>query len=408
MAIAAMVLVLGIIGGGIAGGAIGYMVKDGSSGTTVVTATPIADRTSTGSTATVDGTSGSTDTAALIQSENPTATSGTENTDGSAGDTGSTGTVDQSPADIYAQVSPAVVTVINKVQYDAGLSNPGGIFPAGEGTGFIISADGYIVTNNHVVEGSDALTIVFYDGSTVDGTLIGTDPRSDLAVIKVEGDVPGVVPLGNSDELRPGDEVIAIGSALGDYASTVTGGIVSGLGRQLEDLDNLIQHDAPINPGNSGGPLLNMQGEVVGVNTAVIRTSPNGISAEGLAFAIPSNTVEKIVSTLIANGEVTRPFLGISFNLLTPSLAGAEQYPIDYGSIITDITSGGPVANTGLQIGDVITKLNGEEISQDLSLQTILFQYAPGDTIDVEVYRPDTGETLTFPVTLGTRPSTLD
>ena len=413
LTIAAIVLVLGIIGGGIAGGALGYMLNDEDGGTTVVTATPLADRTSTGTTATVELDGEASDGAALVQSDDqsedePLATSATGENDASDDGASSATGSDLSPADIYEQVNPAVVTVINRIQFDAGIFSEGGIFPAGAGTGFIISDEGYIVTNNHVVEGSDELEIIFYDGSTVAGTLIGTDPRTDLAVIKVEGGVPGTVPLGDSDALRPGEEVIAIGSALGEYNSTVTAGVVSGLGRQLEQLDNLVQHDAPINPGNSGGPLLNMQGEVVGVNTAVIRNSGNGVAAEGLAFAVPSNTVNAIVTALIEEGEVTRPFLGISFGLVTPSLAGAEGLPIDYGAIITDLTSGSPVAATGIQIEDIITKLNGEAISQNRSLQTILFQYAPGDVIDIEIYRPSTGETLSFPVTLGTRPADLD
>lgn len=409
LAIAAIVLVLGIIGGGLAGGALGYMLyNDDDSRATVVTATPAGERTSaTGTTATADGEAD--DSAALIQSENPTATN--ESGDGEDSDSGSNSdnTSGLSSADIYEQVNPAVVTVINVVQFDAGaFSSESQIFPAGAGTGFIISEDGYIVTNNHVVEGSDGLQIIFHDGSTVDGTLVGTDPRTDLAVIKIEGEVPGVVPLGDSDALRPGEEIVAIGSALGEYNSTVTAGVVSGLGRQLDDLDNLVQHDAPINPGNSGGPLLNMNGEVVGVNTAVIRNSPNGITAEGLAFAVPSNTVDKIVSSLIAEGSVTRPFLGVTFDILTPSQAAAQGLPIDYGAIVIEVASGGPVAGTGIVSGDIIISMNGEEITQNRSLQTILFQYVPGDTIDIEVFRPDTGETLSFPVTLGTRPADLD
>jgi len=404
LTIAAIVLVLGVVGGGIAGGALGYMLNDDDNSPTVVTATPVADRTSsTGSTATVDDTS---DDAALMQSEDPTATS--EADDGASDDTESDNSAsDLSPADIYERVSPAVVTVINQVVFDSGFLNEGDPFPAGAGTGFIISEDGYIVTNNHVVEGSDGLQIIFHDGSTTQGTLIGVDSITDLAVIKVDGGVPATVPLGNSDALRPGEEVIAIGSALGDYNSTVTAGVISGLGRKLEELDNLVQHDAPINPGNSGGPLLNMQGEVVGVNVAVIRTSPNGITAEGLAFAIPSSTVEGVTAELIEAGSVTRPFLGVNFANVTPSLASVEGWPVNFGAEILDISSGSPVADTGIQAGDIITKLNGEQISQNRSLQTILFQYAPGDVIDVELYRPGTGETLSFPVTLGTRPADL-
>lgn len=402
MIVASFLLVLGIVAGGVTGGVLGYMLNDdGDNGNAiVVTATPSGEQTSIGSAATLDPVDEADNGAAFLQSEDPTATSEEGDSTESASD--------PDPADIYEQVNPAVVTVINEVLFDAGFQGEADPFQTGVGTGFIISEDGYIVTNNHVVDGSDGLRIIFSDGSVAEGTLIGTDARSDLALIKIEGGVPGFVPLGDSDALRPGEEVIAIGSALGDYNSTITAGVVSGLGRQLNSLDNLIQHDAPINPGNSGGPLLNMQGEVVGVNTAVIRNASNGVPAEGLAFAVPSNTVEKIVSQLLNEGEVTRPFLGISFNLLTPTLAAAEELPISSGAIVGDVNPGGPVDQSGIQVGDIITRLNGEEVNQNRSLQTILFQYAPGDTIDVEIYRPDTGETLNFPVTLGTRPADLD
>ncbi|CAN5537858.1 trypsin-like peptidase domain-containing protein [soil metagenome] len=405
MTIAAIVLVFGIIGGGIAGGALGYMLNDDDGDAVVVTATPADEQTSLGATVTADD---SSDSSSFIQSDNPTAT--VPESGSTTPDTGPTSGSESplSPADIFEQVNPAVVTVINEVQFAGGMLSESGIIPAGVGTGFIISEDGYIVTNNHVVEGSDILRIIYADGSAVEGNLIGTDSRTDLALIKVEGDVPAFVPLGNSDELRPGEEVVAIGSALGDYTSTVTSGVVSGLGRQLDDLDNLVQHDAPINPGNSGGPLLNMNGEVIGVNTAVIRSAPNGVSAEGLAFAIPSNTVDKIITQIIENGEVVRPFLGISFNIVTPSLAAAQELPINYGALVGEVNPGGPAASAGLQPGDIITSMNGEEISQNRSLQTILFQYAPGDVIEVEVYRPNSGERLTVQVTLGTRPGELD
>jgi 2-alkenal reductase len=241
----------------------------------------------------------------------------------------------------------------------------------------------------------------------VDAELVGTDPLTDLAVVKISEPVPGVVPLGDSDALRPGEPVIAIGSALGQYTNTVTQGVVSGLSRTLSQLDNLIQHDASINPGNSGGPLLNMNGEVVGVNTAVIRNAGSGISAEGMGFAVPSNTVDQIVTQLIEGGQVTRPYLGITFQTVTPQLAAAQDLPVEHGALVTDIPTDGPVATSGIQVGDIITKIGGQALDQDNSLQSILFQYDPGDTVEIEVVRPDTGETLVFDVTLGERPAGL-
>ncbi len=402
LTIAAIVLFFGVVGGGIAGGTIGYMLGDDGNSTTnevVVTATPEAELTSAGSAETEES---SSDQDIVAQTDDAT-----EDDDETSSTNGSDNS-DKTPADIFEEVSPAVVTIINEQQFAGGTFSQGGILPVGAGTGFIISEDGYIVSNNHVVEGSDELRVIFADGTVVTGDLIGADARTDLALIKIEGDVPGVVELGNSSELRPGEEVVAIGSALGNYSNTITAGVISGLGRQLDDLDNLVQHDAPINPGNSGGPLLNMDGEVVGVNTAVIRNASTGVSAEGLAFAVPSDTVRKIVDQLINDGQVVRPFLGITFQLLTPSLAAAENLPVDYGAIVGEITSGGAVAASGIQVGDIITKLDGQAISQSTSLQTILFQYVPGDVIDVEVYRPDSGETLSFPVTLAERPPDLD
>ncbi|RIK46502.1 MAG: 2-alkenal reductase [Chloroflexi bacterium] len=320
-------------------------------------------------------------------------------------------TVEQvlSVADIVEKVNPAVVTVINQQRFSGFYNDGSDLQPAGSGTGFIISEDGYIVTNNHVVEGSQALQVIFENGDTVEATLVGTDPFTDLAVVKISGPVPATVPLGDSNALRPGDAVIAIGSALGEYTNTVTMGIVSGLGRSLQSrtggsLESLIQHDAPINPGNSGGPLINMHGEVVGVNTAVVRTSSSGITAEGLGFAIPSDTVQHIATLLIEDGEVVRPFLGIVYQAITPRLASAENLPIDYGVLITEVPSG-PARQAGVRQGDIITAIENERIDQDHPLVNILFKYKPGDTIDIEVYRPSTAETLTLEVTLGTRPS---
>ena len=397
--IAAIVLFFGVIGGGVVGGVIGYALNESDDdGGAVATATPSGER---GVAATATPTTEGAETVAQTNQpgeETPAEEPAAQDAPGS----------NVTPADIFEQVSPAVVTIINEQQFAGGFFGPEGIMPAGAGTGFIISEDGYIVTNNHVVEGSQQLRVIFSDGTAVAGELVGTDRRTDLAVIKVDVEVPAVVPLGDSDALRPGEPIVAIGSALGDYTNTITTGVISGLGRQLDDLDNLIQHDAAINPGNSGGPLLNMRGEVVGVNTAVIRNAGTGITAEGMAFAVPSNTVRDVVDQIINTGQVVRPFLGISFQILTPSLAAAEDLPIDYGAIVMEITPGGPVANSGIQVDDIITKLNGEEITQNRSLQTILFQYAPGDTIDVEVYRPSSGETLTFQVTLGERPADLD
>jgi 2-alkenal reductase len=311
-------------------------------------------------------------------------------------------------ADLVEAVNPAVVTVINRQTF-TGFYGQSDEQVAGTGTGFIVSADGYIVTNAHVVEGSESLGVVYFDGAEVDATLIGYDPVTDIAVIRVDGVVPAVAAIGDSTLLRPGDRVIAIGSALGSYTNTVTEGIVSALGRSLQAslgapaLEDLIQHDAAINPGNSGGPLFNLNGEVVGVNTAVVRRASTGINAEGLGFAIPSMTFEHIVDSLIQDGVITRPFLGITYSQLNPRAATVEGLPVENGVIVTELIPG-PASDAGVLVGDVITHINDEAIDLDRPLVNILFQYEPGDVVTLTIYRQSTEETLTLDVTLGTRP----
>lgn len=206
----------------------------------------------------------------------------------------------------FQQAGPAVVTVVNNMEVTTrGRFGSSTQTAEALGSGVIISTDGYIVTNQHVVDSQQSLEVIFSDGTRVAATLIGEDAANDIAVIKVDVDVPAVANLGNSDALEPGQPVVAIGTALGDFQNTVTTGIISGLHRQLDGTtaatQDMIQTDAAINHGNSGGPLLDLEGNVIGINTAVVRSDPAaGDVAEGLGFAIPSNTVETIVNTLIA------------------------------------------------------------------------------------------------------------
>ena len=313
-------------------------------------------------------------------------------------------------ADLVEEVNPAVVTVINLQTFGGFYDQQGEPQTAGTGTGFFISEDGYLVTNNHVIDGSEDISVIFADGTEVEAELIGTDPLTDLAVVKVDGEIPGYVELGDSSELRPGERVIAIGSPLGAFTNTVTEGIVSGLGRRVTGtnsaVDNLIQHDAAINPGNSGGPLFTLDGKVIGVNTLVVRQSGNGISAEGLGFAIPSATVAQVSQAIIENGLVERPFLGITFQQLSPTLAATEDIPLDQGAYVIEIQPG-PAADAGVEVGDIITHIDGDETNEDNILTDLLFEYEPGETVELTVYRPSTDETLTLQVTLGTRPNNL-
>jgi 2-alkenal reductase len=325
-------------------------------------------------------------------------------------------------ADLVEAVNPAVVTVINEQTFSGFFGQPGNgqvppgqdgqqEVPVGTGTGFIINDEGYLVTNNHVVEGSQSLSVIDFEGNQFEAELIGTDSFTDLALVKIAPeDVPGTVVLGDSTEVRPGDPVIAIGSALGDYTNTVTSGIVSALNRRLSSdsgspLENMIQHDAPINPGNSGGPLFNTEGDVIGVNTAVVRMSTSGISAEGLGFAVPSSTVEDIVADLIDDGTVERPYLGITYQQINPRAAATLGIDVDNGALVQDVVPGGPAATAGVQAGDVITAIGGEAIDQDATLMDVLFEYEPGDEVELTVHRTDTNEDLTLTITLGVRPA---
>lgn len=215
------------------------------------------------------------------------------------------------------QVGPAVVTVVGTVPGQMTIFGMTGDQTV-SGTGFFITNDGYIITNNHVVEGTEEVNIVLSDGTQQTATIIGTDLYSDIAVLKTDGRVPAVAVLGNSDMLDPGESVIAIGSPLGDFKNTVTVGVVSATGRSIDtgsgySIENLIQTDAAINHGNSGGPLVNLAGEVIGVNTLVVRSTQAGDVAEGLGFAIPVNTAQAIAEQIIEQGYFARPYMGGEF-----------------------------------------------------------------------------------------------
>jgi serine protease Do len=259
------------------------------------------------------------------------------------------------------------------------------------------------------VEGTTGpLTITLADGSTEKATIVGTDQYSDVAVLKTTGKVPATVVLGNSDVLKPGETVIAIGSPLGDFKNTVTEGVVSATGRSIDtgngySIENLIQTDAAINQGNSGGPLINLAGEVIGVNTLIVRNSGTGTVAEGLGFAIPSNTVQAVAAQLIANGHITRPYLGIGFQPITPDIASAYNLPVQWGAYVTAVASGSPAQKAGLQQGDIVTAIGGVSIDTNHSYINILFTFKPGDNVTVDFNR--NGKSMQAQVTLATSPN---
>jgi 2-alkenal reductase len=305
--------------------------------------------------------------------------------------------------DVVQRVASAVVTVINEQTVEGF----GGMQPVGSGTGFVIDDAGHIVTNEHVVAGGQQFEVIFANGEERPATLVGADSISDLAVVRIEGDVPGIVPFGNSDDLQPGQTVLAIGSALGTYTNTVTQGIVSATNRDFPDAPNytnLVQHDAAINPGNSGGPLFNLAGEVVGVNTLGIPME-GGQPVQGLFFAIPSNTVARIAQTLIDDGRVVYPYFGIVYAPVTPQVAAQEELDVDYGVLVTEVPGDGPAAEAGIEEGDIILAIDGKEIDARNAFSEVLFEHEPGETVDVSIYRG--GEEITIEVTLAERPADL-
>jgi len=304
------------------------------------------------------------------------------------------------------KVGPAVVTVVGTVQQRV-TNFFGSSLAEGEvsGSGVIISADGYILTNNHVVEGTQSLYVILADGSELPATLVNTDVFADLAVIKADGSMPAVAVLGNSDLLKPGETVIAIGSPLGDFKNTVTVGVISATGRALStqagyQMEDLIQTDAAINEGNSGGPLVNLNSEVIGINTLVVRGSGNtSTTAEGLGFAIPSNTARIIGEQIIAKGYFARPYLGINWQGITPNIARRYDLPVQWGAYVTGVAADSPAGRGGLQTDDIIVRIGDTTFDENHSFINLLFAHQPGETVAVEVVRQ--GQNVELQVTLG-------
>jgi len=321
--------------------------------------------------------------------------------------------------ELVEQVNPAVVTVYNLTTLENELTGELQDVPQGTGTGFIIDEEGHIVTNWHVVTSGEEYAVALFDGTTVPAELIGSDPRDDLAVVKIDpNDVPGVVPLGDSEMLQPGQPVVAIGSPLGAFTNTVTAGIVSGLDRDgfggfsanCQNYADLIQHDAAINPGNSGGPLFNMEGEVIGVNTLGLPEGQGGVSLQGLFFAVPSNLVADVAQQLIENGRIAAPYMGIGQEPIDPGTAAALELDVVGNPRVLNVSPGTPAEESGLQPNDIITAVDDQEIGVEQGLAAILLDYQPGDTVELTILRADaTGEfeELTVDLTFGNVPDEL-
>lgn len=303
------------------------------------------------------------------------------------------------------KVAPAVVTVFGTVP---GQTTFFGRSPdeTVSGSGVIVSSNGYIVTNYHVVEGSSNLSVILSNGNQIPAEIVNADIYADLAVIKANGNMPAVAAFGNSNNLRPGESVIAIGSPLGEFRNTVTVGVVSATGRTLNTgkgyfMEDLIQTDAAINQGNSGGPLVNLNGEVIGINTMIVRGGLGGSAvAEGLGFAIPSNTVRLISEQIISTGAFARPYLGVTWQAINPSIAQRYRLPVEWGAYVSRVENGSPAQKAGILRGDIITAIGGLNIDQQRSYLNALFAHAPGETVVISLIRDN--RSMDIEVTLGT------
>jgi 2-alkenal reductase len=329
--------------------------------------------------------------------------------------------------ELYRRVNPAVVSieVVSDHPPIEGGDSPGPI-PFGQGSGFLFDDQGHIVTNNHVVEDGDAFQVRYYDGSLAEATLVGRDPGSDLAVLKVSELPPGAapLPLANSRDVQVGQTAIAIGNPFG-LQNTLTVGVVSGVGRSLVGpasagggrfrIPNVVQTDAAINPGNSGGPLLNIRGEVIGVNTAI--RSESGVF-EGVGYAVPANAVARVAPALIATGRYDHPWMGIGMRDVDPILGRRFGLPVRQGVLITEVQPGSPADAAGLRGGDrteeyagipltlggdIITAVNGEPVLDGNQLISYLeLETSVGDTVTMTVVRG--GQEQQVEMTLAARP----
>ena len=330
-------------------------------------------------------------------------------------------------SEIYARAAPGVVQITSTA---AASDNPSAA-PFDQqaaprqalGSGFVIDKTGHIVTNYHVIEGADEIEVSFSNQDTLSASVVGTDPSTDIAVLRVQSTSRGLAPLafGNSDTIRVGDPVVAIGNPFG-LRRTATAGIVSAVQERTitapngYPIDHVIQTDAEINSGNSGGPLLSSRGEVIGVNSQIARA--DGSTGNGIGFAIPSNTVKEVVAQLTATGKVDRAVLGISGSSVTAELARVLRLPVDQGVLVEDVTDGSAAAQAGLRGGttdvvvageshvlggDVIVAVGGRRVGSTEELRDALARHKPGRKVSVQIHRGT--KIVTVPVTLGRQPA---
>lgn len=295
-------------------------------------------------------------------------------------------------ADVVPLITPFVVSIQTEaITYDVFLRP----YPEqGAGTGIIIDSNGYILTNNHVVEGATKVTVNLADGRAFDATNVRTDPQTDIAVIKINATGLPAAKIGDSNKLRVGDWVIAVGNALAlDGGPTVTKGIVSYLGRSIQEdsgatLYDLIQTDAAINPGNSGGPLVNLAGEVVGINTAMVG------SAQNIGFAISITPTMPTVTALINIGYVARTYLGISMQTVTSAVARQYRLGVQTGVLVYSVSRGSPAVTAGMKAGDVIVTFGGQDVRTEEALRKAITNHKPGDDVEIVLYRGSSQMTI--------------
>lgn len=271
---------------------------------------------------------------------------------------------------------------------------------AASGSGFILTADGHVLTNYHVIESSNSISVTLYDGKSYDAALIGYDESSDIAVLKIDADGLTPVVLGDSDNLNVGDSVVAIGNPLGELTFSLTSGAVSALNREITLSNsvtmNLIQTDCAINSGNSGGALFNLYGEVIGITNAKYSGSGSGASIDNIGFAIPINHVRGIVESIIENGYVAKPYIGVTVTDVSDETMG---YGLPAGAAVKAVSEDSPAQKAGLQVNDIVTAVNGKEISGRTGLSEAVSAASVGDTLTLTVYRQ--GKTISVDVTVG-------
>lgn len=270
------------------------------------------------------------------------------------------------------------------------------------GSGVIVSADGYILTNNHVIKNADKIKVLLSDDREFIGEVIGNDPKTDLSVIKIDAHDLTPITLGNSDALKVGELVLAVGNPYG-LNQTITMGIVSAVGRAnvgIADYEDFIQTDAAINPGNSGGALVNVKGKLVGINTAIFSTTGG---YQGIGFAIPSNMAKIVMNSLIEKGRVIRGWLGVSIQEITPDLAEQFRLERDYGTLVADVVDNSPAEKAGIIRGDVIIEFNGKRVEDPFNLRNMVASTHPGDTVEMKIIRD--GKIFTLSVTIAEIPT---